>query len=131
MTQEPPPPVVTISDPNHPGVVGDVIGGGSDKEPWRPSRTAVRRALLVLLVLAVVAVPVTTVRPSETERQGSPSDRLDKTAVQVDKKSSGLPVGVQLAGAPFTDERVLSLMLALEEALRAGGDQPRVPRAPT
>jgi hypothetical protein len=62
VSQEAPPPVVTISDPNNPGALGDVIDGGRDTAPWRPSRTATRRALLVLLVLAVVAVPVAVVR---------------------------------------------------------------------
>ena len=86
--------------------------------------------LFNLLQFPAGVVPVTTVRPSETDRPGTPVDRLDKTAAAVDKKSSGLPVGVQLAGIPYQDERVLSVMLALEATLKGRGDQPRVPRAP-
>jgi hypothetical protein len=64
-----PPPVVTISDPNHPGAVGDVIGGGSEHDPWKPSRTVVRRGLLALLVLAAAAVPVTVVKVRDHQRE--------------------------------------------------------------
>jgi fatty acid amide hydrolase len=86
--------------------------------------------LFNLLQFPAGVVPVTTVRPSETDRPGTAVDRLDKTATAVDKKSSGLPVGVQLAGVPYQDERVLAVMLALEASLKGRGDQPRVPRAP-
>ncbi len=83
-----------------------------------------------LLQFPAGVVPVTTVRPTETDRGGTPVDRIDRIAIEVDKKSSGLPVGVQVAGPPFTDERVLAVMLALESALQASPDLPRVPRAP-
>ena len=82
------------------------------------------------IMICFGVVPVTTVRPTETERGGTPVDRIDRIAIEVDKKSSGLPVGVQVAGPPFTDERVLAVMLALESALQASPDLPRVPRAP-
>ncbi len=75
-------------------------------------------------------VPVTTVRPSETRRLGEGTDRFDRTAAAVDAASGGLPVGVQVVGAPFTDERVLAVMMRLDEALARAGGQPVTPHTP-
>jgi fatty acid amide hydrolase len=86
--------------------------------------------LFNLLQFPAGVVPVTTVRASEAERLGSPQDRFDRIARQVDKKSAGLPVGVQLAATPFHDEKALAVMLALEAALEKNPEKPRVPRLP-
>ncbi|MFO0553992.1 MAG: amidase [Polyangiaceae bacterium] len=83
--------------------------------------------LFNLMQFPAGVVPVTLVRDDEAMRPAG-GDRFDRTARKVDEKSAGLPVGVQLAGAPFDDERVLGAMLALERAL--GPNHPVTPRHP-
>jgi fatty acid amide hydrolase len=74
-------------------------------------------------------VPVGTVTHAEAGRaQGH--DRIERLACEIDARSAGLPVGVQIAAPPFADERALAVMLALEEALAGVDDRPRTPRAP-
>ncbi len=70
-----------------------------------------------LLQFPAGVVPVTTVRENETIRDDV-HDVFERAALQIDFKSRGFPVGVQLAAPPFQDERVLALMLALERALK-------------
>jgi fatty acid amide hydrolase len=87
-----------------------------------------------LLQFPAGVVPVTTVGAGEVSRQvDSPNakgDRFERVAKEVDAKSEGLPVGVQLAARPYRDEEVLAVMLALEDAIRARPDRPLVPRFP-
>jgi fatty acid amide hydrolase len=74
-------------------------------------------------------VPVTTVRADETTRRtAGREDRIEKTAVEVDRASAGLPVGVQIVGRPFEDEAVLDVMVELEGELGPG--RPSTPRMP-
>jgi fatty acid amide hydrolase len=73
-------------------------------------------------------VPVTTVRSDETTRRSERPDRVEKVAIEVDRASAGLPVGVQVVGRPFEDEVVLEVMIALEEELGPG--RPVTPRMP-
>lgn len=80
-------------------------------------------------------VLVTQVQPHETtraidERKGS-KDRFDTIAQRVDNESVGLPVGVQIVGRPFTDETVLSVMVAIETVMEGRVGRPIVPRMPT
>ncbi|HEX9578719.1 MAG TPA: amidase family protein, partial [Myxococcales bacterium] len=74
-------------------------------------------------------VPVSRVRPDETER-ANPRGLLEKLAAQVDARSAGLPVGAQIVGRPWADERVLAAMIALEEEVRTDADFPRTPHLP-
>lgn len=82
--------------------------------------------LFNMLQLPACIVPVSTVRPSETER--SPIlGLLDRHAAKVDRKSAGLPLSVQIAGRPWDEASVLALGLALEEALAGDPERPRLP----
>ena len=82
--------------------------------------------LFNVLQMPAAIVPVTTVRVSETSR--SPIlGLLDRHAAKVDRKSAGLPVGVQIAGRPWDEATVLALALALEEALATDPERPRLP----
>ena len=82
--------------------------------------------LFNVLQLPAAIVPVTTVRANETGR--SPIlGLLDRHAARVDRKSAGLPVGVQIAGRPWDEATVLALALALEEALASDPERPRLP----
>lgn len=49
------PPLVTITDPQHPGPLTDVLQVGDGQEPWRPGRRVLGVAV-VLLVAAALAV---------------------------------------------------------------------------
>jgi fatty acid amide hydrolase len=74
-------------------------------------------------------VPVTRVRPEETTR--SPGrDRLVQQAVEVDAKSDGLPVGVQVVGRAWRDHLVLALMQAIEADVSREEDYPKTPVDP-
>jgi fatty acid amide hydrolase len=71
-------------------------------------------------------VPVTRVRASEATRE-HPRDRLEKKAADVDQRSAGLPVGVQLVGRPWDEDRVLAAMIAIEEVVERALEYPRTP----
>lgn len=70
------------------------------------------------LDLPAGTVPITTVRDDETTRP-NPKDRVEKRAAQIEAKSAGLPVGVQIVGRPWEEATVLALMKALHD--EAGG----------
>jgi len=75
-------------------------------------------------------VPVTTVRPHETElRQQSTQEptSLDRRAISVDTGSTGLPVGVQVVARPFREEHVLAAMAVIESAASKVEGFPRFP----
>lgn len=75
------------------------------------------------------AVPVTRVRPGETDRRPQAVDLVDRAARRVDKGSAGLPVGVQVAAMPNREDMILAVMAAVEQALHGSVDYPRVPSA--
>jgi fatty acid amide hydrolase len=74
-------------------------------------------------------VPVTRVRRDELLRE-APRDRLEKIAADVDRKSLGLPVGVQIAARPWREDLVLALMMAVEEGVSGDEGFPRTPVTP-
>jgi len=71
-------------------------------------------------------VPVTRVRPDETRRTRV-SDRLDRRAAEVEARSEGLPVGVQVVGSHWREDVVLSVMQAIEDRARQSPDFPWTP----
>jgi fatty acid amide hydrolase len=71
-------------------------------------------------------VPVTRVRGEETHRKDA-RDRLEKRAAEVDARSAGLPVGVQIVGRPWAEPTVLAAMIAVEEAVSASPGFPKTP----
>jgi fatty acid amide hydrolase len=75
-------------------------------------------------------VPVSRVRPEETQRADA-GGMLGKRAAQVDAQSAGLPLGAQIVGRPWADERVLAAMAAVEEEVRRDADFPVTPRLPS
>lgn len=74
-------------------------------------------------------VPVTRVTSAETTR-ANPGDRLEKRAAEVDAKSEGLPVAVQVVGLPWQDDRVLAAMIAIEDVVSKAPGFPRTPVLP-
>ena len=71
-------------------------------------------------------VPVSRVRAGEGER-AEQRDRLDRRAAAVVRGSEGLPLAVQIVARPWQEERVLALMIAIEDGARGGPDFPRTP----
>jgi fatty acid amide hydrolase len=71
-------------------------------------------------------VPVTRVREEETERVRD-ADLLERHAARVDARSTGLPVGVQIAGRPWRDNEVVAAMLAVESEVSRDEGFPRTP----
>lgn len=60
-------------------------------------------------------VPVTTVQPGE-ESDRQVRDLLDERAQLVEVGSAGLPVGVQACTPPYTEQRTLAILAAIERA---------------
>lgn len=65
-------------------------------------------------------VPFTRVRPGEETGRAPSRDRVERRALEVERGSAGLPVGVQIAAPPWREDVVLALMAAVEEEGRAG-----------
>jgi fatty acid amide hydrolase len=76
--------------------------------------------LFNLLQMPAGVVPVTTVREDET-MPGRVGGYLERAAARVAPGSAGLPIGVQVVGKPWQDERVLALMRIIEDGV--GGRQ--------
>jgi fatty acid amide hydrolase len=71
-------------------------------------------------------VPVTRVREGEAARAPG-RDRLVSAAAEVDRKSVGLPVGVQVVGRPWQDATALALMGAIEAEASRDEGYPKTP----
>jgi fatty acid amide hydrolase len=67
-----------------------------------------------LLGVPAGVVPVTRVRANEESDRGVGRDTVDKVAQSTELGSTGLPVGVQVAAAPWREDVVLAVMAALE-----------------
>jgi len=101
-------------------------GASADLGPASVSYTA----LYALLGWPAGVVPVTRVRPGETDTRPRAIDMMDRAARRTDQDSAGLPVGVQVAARPHREDLILAVMAAVEGALSGSVDYPRVPPAP-
>ena len=73
-------------------------------------------------------VPVTRVRPDEQAGRRKTFDVVEKTALETDRGSASLPIGVQLMGRPWRDDVVLAAMHTIEQAARQRADFPIAPK---
>lgn len=73
-------------------------------------------------------VPVSRVRAGECERPLR-TDRLDRRAAAVEQGSAGLPLAVQIVARPWQEERVLALLIAIEDGARKSPEFPQTPIA--
>lgn len=71
-------------------------------------------------------VPVTRVRPGETDRPAS-RDAIVRQAARVDEASEGLPIGVQIAARPWKDHVALAVMGAIEAEVSRDQGFPATP----
>jgi fatty acid amide hydrolase len=74
-------------------------------------------------------VPVTRVREGEAVRAPA-RDWLVSRAAEVDQRSIGLPVGVQVVGRPWRDTAVLALMGTIEAEVSRDEEYPKTPVEP-
>ena len=69
-----------------------------------------------LLGMPAGTIPWTRVRPGEDEPSGSPRDLVDKAALEVQRNSADLPIGVQVVARHWREDIALAVMAALESA---------------
>lgn len=81
-------------------------------------------ALFNLLGMPAGVVAATRVGDDEESDRAPSIDLVERAALKVEKRSAGLPVGVQVASRHWREDVALSVMLALEEHFKA---QPRYP----
>ena len=86
--------------------------------------------LFNLLGFPAGVISTTAVRPGEETDRPTSRDRAEKVASRVEAGSAGLPVGVQVAAAPWREDIVLAVMGYLEDAVRDRPDYPCRPAAP-
>ncbi len=82
-----------------------------------------------LLDFPAGSVPITRVRPDETNRSGL-RDRLDRKAAEIEAASVSLPVGVQVVGRPWREDQTLAVMRALYTEASGREDFPATPVTP-
>ena len=70
-----------------------------------------------MLDMVVGSMPVTRVLPHEQSYTSKHNDLVANSLKENAKKSEGMPVGVQIVGAPFQEEEVLGLMSSLEKKI--------------
>jgi fatty acid amide hydrolase len=73
------------------------------------------------------AVPVTRVRADEAVARTTGRDLVDRTAAEVERNSTGLPVGVQVVARHWREDVALAVMAALQDAFRGRDDYPATP----
>jgi hypothetical protein len=64
--------------------------------------------------MTVCSVPITVVREDEQYYESRWKDEFTKAIKQSARDSQGLPVGVQIIGLPFEEEKVLGMGKKLE-----------------
>ncbi|EPD92613.1 MULTISPECIES: amidase family protein [unclassified Paenibacillus] len=72
----------------------------------------------------VISLSQVRVDEADAMRAVRSRDRLVQAAAQADLNSAGLPVGVQVAAAPWREDRVLAVMDMLEKLFRDRPDYP-------
>jgi fatty acid amide hydrolase len=80
-----------------------------------------------LLGLPAGVVTATRVRPEEESDRPATRDVARRTAREVEKRSAGLPVGIQVVARHWREDIVLALMAALEDHFRRQPDYPVCP----
>jgi fatty acid amide hydrolase len=83
--------------------------------------------LFNLLGLPAGVLPATRVQTGEAHECQPPRDMTERLALSAEKKSAGMPVGVQVAARHWREDIVLALMAALEEDFRGRPDYPTRP----
>jgi Asp-tRNA(Asn)/Glu-tRNA(Gln) amidotransferase A subunit family amidase len=80
-----------------------------------------------LLGMPAGAVAATRIRPEEESNRPASRDIVERAALETERGSAGLPVGVQVVAKHWREDVVLCLMELLEEHFSQLPDYPRVP----
>jgi fatty acid amide hydrolase len=72
-------------------------------------------------------VPVTRVRANEETERPATRDMVERKAIETERGSAGLPVGVQVIARPWREHEALAAMGAIEAAARKQPDYPAAP----
>ncbi len=76
-------------------------------------------------------VPFTRVFESEQMATERSSDRMDRAALETERGSAGLPIGVQVAARPLREHVALAVMSALEQVALERSDRPGAEALPS
>ncbi len=106
-------PQITITDPNNPGDVVDVLGSGTEREPWRPSARALKVTAVVVVVLLVIGLPVAFLQHRSGEQQ---ADRRSVAQLALTVPDAG-----EAAFTGFDPANGSDPVIALHNAGPAGG----------
>lgn len=71
-----------------------------------------------VLGTTVGSMPVTLCREDEEVYESVHNDEMTQKLKETAKGSAGLPVGIQIIGLPFEDEKVLGFMKNLENEVK-------------
>jgi fatty acid amide hydrolase len=74
-----------------------------------------------------ITKPAGRVRAGEESDRPASKDRADLAALESEKGSAGLPVGVQVAARHWREDVALAVMSVLEKHFRAQPDYPAKP----
>ena len=72
-------------------------------------------------------VPFTRVREDVAIGRAPSRDLIERAALETERGSAGLPVGVQIVARPWRDHVALAAMRAVEEVARTRPDYPALP----
>jgi fatty acid amide hydrolase len=72
-------------------------------------------------------IAATRVRPGEESDRPASRDKVERSAIAVERGSAGLPVGVQVFGRHWREDVVLALLATLEAHFRQQADFPADP----
>ncbi len=72
-------------------------------------------------------VPFTRARADEESARLKSNDIVEKTAIETERGSAGLPIGVQVTARPWREHVALAAMSAIEAAARKRADFPHAP----
>ena len=71
-----------------------------------------------VLGTTVGAMPITVAREEEEVYESNHNDDISTKLKETVKGSAGMPVGIQVVGLPFEDEKVLGFMKSLEKEVK-------------
>jgi len=83
-----------------------------------------------LLNFPAGVVPVTRVIDADISTHPGGGDRVERRKAGIDAASHGLPVGVQVVGRPYQEEKVLAVMEAIEAEVSRMVGYPQTPIDP-
>jgi len=76
-------------------------------------------------------IPFTRVRAAEEIGRRPTRDRVEATALESERGSAGLPVGVQVVARPGREDVAFAIMAAIETVAKSQGDFPLTPVTPS